>query len=357
MLELFRQFPGLAESLPHVALGSWPTPAYRLERLSGQSNIFIKNDGYCGPLYGGNKIRKLEFLLAQAIAQGHKEVMTFGVAGSNHALATELYAEKLGLRCVSILTSQTNSRYVAKNLLAGLSTNAELHHFDSETAALQSVKAISLQHKQSAGIEPMLIPGGGSSAAGTVGFVNAAFELARQIEEKIIPPPDKLYVALGTMGTAAGLQLGIRACGLAIELVPVRVVRDSIANVAAMEKLYNETNRLLHRCDTAFPLIPFAAPVIRHDQFGERYAIFTKEGMAAKRLLAEKEGLSLEGTYTAKTIAALLEDLQNGSLDGKNALYWHTYNLQPVPDTGDYKKLPPGFHRYFESPVQELDTD
>ena len=358
MIELLRRYPTLAETLPHTLLGNWPTPVNRLRHLERDNQIFIKNDGASGPLYGGNKVRKLEFLLAAAQAQGCREVLTFGVAGSNHALATALYAESLGLRCISILTPQRNARYVAKNLLAALTTNAELHHYGSEAAALHGARFQILRHRRTTGIAPMVIAGGGSSPTGTVGFVNAAFELAAQIDSGQLPEPQRLYVALGTMGTAVGLLLGLRAAGLATEIVPIRVVRNSIANLQAMRRLHYQTNRLLNEHDSSFPLLPFEVDCIRHDQFGKQYAEFTPDGMAAKKLLAEREDLALEGTYTGKSMAALLADTDSGRLAGKNVLYWHTYNSRELQDriAGlDYHALPPGFHRYFERPVQPLD--
>lgn len=358
MIALFKRFPALEHGLPYVSLGQWPTPVRRLSRLGDDCHVYIKNDGTSGPLYGGNKVRKLEFLLADAIAKGRRELITFGVAGSNHALATSLYAESVGLRCICILSPQSNARYVARNLLAGLSTNAELHHYPSETAAMEGASFQRQRHLEQTGVAPMLIPAGGSSALGTVGFVNAGCELAQQIADNKLPEPDRIYVALGTMGTAAGLLLGLRACGVSSQLVPIRVVRDDIANIDDMQRLYNETNNLLHRIDDSFPLIPFEAIELRHDQYGQRYAVFTEAGMEAKSLLWERENIALEGTYTAKTMAALLADLQHDRLAGLNVLYWHTYNavdLGPRTSGLDYHDLPADFHSYFERPVQPLD--
>ncbi|MBT8136762.1 MAG: pyridoxal-phosphate dependent enzyme [Gammaproteobacteria bacterium] len=330
-----------------------------MSELESDCEIFLKNDGASGSLYGGNKVRKLEFLLADAARQGRSEVITFGVAGSNHALATALYAEQQGLRCISILTPQTNAGYVAKNLLAALSTNAELHHYSSESAARLGARYQQLRHRHNSGIAPLIIAGGGSSPLGTVGFVNAGLELSTQIDHGVLPEPDRLYVALGTMGTAAGLLLGLRACGRATEVVPVRVVRDDIGNLAGMQRLFAATNTLLHEADPAFPLLDFDVAEIRHEQFGRKYAVFTEDGMAAKQLLAQRCGIALEGTYTAKAVAALLADRDAGRLAGKNVLYWHTYNavdLRPRIAGLDYRELPRDFHQYFERPVQPLDA-
>lgn len=358
MLELFKRYPVLAQKLPHVALGQWPTPVQPLSNLASDCQVYIKNDGASGPLYGGNKVRKLEFLLADAAARNRPEVITFGVAGSNHALATALYAQSLGMRCISIMTPQRNAGYVARNLLANLSTNAQLHHYPSESTAIAGTRFQRQRHLEQTGSEPVIIPGGGSSGLGTVGFVNAACELAQQIAEKQLPQPDRIYVALGTMGTAAGLLLGLRICGLSSRLIPVRVVRDDIGNINAMRKLYDDTNQLLHKLDASFPLIDFELDNVRHDQYGEAYAVFTEAAMAAKKLLMQRENIALEGTYTGKAMAALLADQQRGELAGLNVLYWHTYNsidLAPRTTGLDYHDLPTDFHGYFERPVQPLD--
>lgn len=358
MVQIFEAYPALAARLPHVALGAWPTPLRQLSRLGGRCRLYLKDDGLSGSLYGGNKIRKLEFLLADALARGAREVMTFGVAGSNHALATALYAEQLGLRSISILTPQRNARYVATNLLAQATTNAELHHYASESAARLGAEYQRLRHRRNGAVAT--IPGGGSSALGTIGFVSAAFELAAQIEAGLMPEPERLYVALGTMGTAAGLALGLRACGLRTEVVAVRVVREDIGNEAGLRALYELTNTRLRELEPGFPLVAYERVRISHAQYGSRYAVFTPAGMLARRRLHEQEGLRLEGTYTAKCMAALLEDLDSGALDGRTVLYWHTYNardLGPRIAKADYRRLPQDFHGYFERPVQPLDVD
>ena len=117
MIELFKNYPLLKEKLPYISLGNFPTPVEKLEKMGsklGLDNLYIKRDDISGTTYGGNKVRKLEFVLGQALKSGVKEVMTFGFAGSNHALATAVYANKLGLRSISMLFPQPNAYYVRK---------------------------------------------------------------------------------------------------------------------------------------------------------------------------------------------------------------------------------------------------
>lgn len=363
MEALFRRFPSLRERLPRVVLADLPTPVTALDlpsRLGGGIPLFVKRDDLSAAPYGGNKVRKLELLLAAARRDGAAEVMTFGVAGSNHALATALYAERAGLRSISILTPQRNAGYVRRNLLAHLSCNGELHHYADERAAATGAAWQRLRHRRATGLTPLRIPGGGSSALGTVGFVNAAFELREQIEAGVLPEPERLYVALGTMGTAAGLALGLQAAGLRTRLVPVRVVRESIGNVEGMAALFRRTSALLHRLDPGFPLLDMDPrhARIRHEQFGEKYAAFTEAGMQAVRLMDEVAGLALEGTYTGKAMAALLADLQAADRRPASALFWLTYNgrdMSPLIAGRDYRRLPAAFHAYFERPLQPLD--
>ncbi len=358
---LSRRFAGVKSALPCLSLGNLPTPVHEYPALAGSgcSALFVKRDDLSALPYGGNKVRKLEFLLGSAIARELKEVMTFGVAGSNHALATAVCAARAGLRSISLLTPQTNSRYVAKNLLMSRVAGAQLHYYKSQREADAGARFQALRHKRRYGKAPMIIPGGGSCALGTIGFVNAALELAEQVDAGELPEPDFVYVALGTMGTVVGLQLGLRAAGLKTQVVAVRVVHENIANSERLTQLADNTIALLRESGASLPQDSFEQLpiVLRHDCFGRKYAVFTDEGMAAIARAAP-HGLLLEGTYTGKAVAALFKDLDSGALRGKSVLFWHTYNscdLTPWIAGADYRELPRPLRWYFENPVQRRD--
>ena len=360
--EIFRRYPRLADTLPWHALGEWPTPVQRADdAFAGQAaaGLWLKRDDRCARPYGGNKVRKLEFLLADAIARGHDGVFTFGVAGSNHALATAVYAQRLGLEAHLLLTPQSNSSFVGRNLRMGRWAGARQVPCATEAEARSAARALELRGP---GRAPYRVPGGGSSPLGVVGFVNAGLELAAQVRAGLLPPPDVIYVALGTMGTAAGLALGLAAAGLPTRLQLVRVVRADIASPERFRALYHGAARLLHRADPRFPLLPLERSrlEVRHEFIGPGYARFTAEGMAALAEARAAFGIGLEGTYTGKAFAALLADLRAGRLAGRNALFWNTYNGQPLPAAAqalDYRELPTPFHRYFETPFQPLDPE
>lgn len=361
-LPLFARYPRLAERIPYLPIAVLPTPVRRLETLGAALGVdlWLKHDGPSGRLYGGNKVRKLGFLLASALQDGASTVLTFGAAGSNHALATAIYARELGLRRVSMLVPQPPAHSVRKNLLRQLKAGAEIHYRAGlrQVAAATCWQFAALSARE--GKFPRVIPTGGSSPTGILGFVNAALELKGQIERGETPEPDLIYVASGTMGTAVGLALGARLAGLRATVVAVRVTAERFTNAERGEKLYTATNELLHQNDPAVPLVPFAeaALTLRHEFLGEQYALYTEAGMDAVRRLDDTEGIRLEGTYTGKALACLLADAAAGAFAGKRVLFWNTHNSVDFSKEiagVDYHQLPAELHRYFEEPVQPLD--
>ncbi len=365
MLPLFEHYPRLQDELPHVVLGQFPTPVQKLDRFGeevGVHQLYIKRDDLSGEVYGGNKVRKLEFLLGDALRAQVKEVLTFGCAGSNHALATSIYAHQLGLRSIDMLLPQPNARYVGRNLLMGHRSNAELHHIRNMLEGYAGTFYQLVRHRLITGRFPQMIPPGGSSPLGTAGYVNAAFELKQQISAGELPEPDQVYVAAGTMGTAVGLMLGLKAAGFRTEVIPVRVASEAFANSRKALTLFQETNSLLFSADPSFPRFEFSESEVglRQEFIGGGYAYFTKEGMEAARLMKKCEGIKLEGTYTGKTLAALMHDAKRQGVGDEVVLFWNTYNSMDFSDAiadMDYRQLPGSFHQYFEEDVQPLDRD
>ena len=361
---LFDAYPRLRESLARVVLARLPTPVRRMENIEGALNcgarIYVKRDDLTAELYGGNKVRKLEFLLGKALRDKRTTVITFGAAGSNHALATAIYAKQLGLRSISMLVPQPNARYVRRNLLMSHRAGAELHHCEGEPGVVASALYKLARRAAQDGQLPQVIKPGGTSPLGITGYVNAAFELRRQIEAGDLPEPDVAYVASGTMGTAVGLLLGLKTAGLKTRLAAVRVTDPSFTSAATAHRLFGKTSAFLHKADPAFPATAFPedAFVLREEFYGKEYALYTEEGMRAVKLAKETEGIALEGTYTGKTFAALLADAASGALRDKTVLFWNTYNSRDFTDEVkdmDYHVLPKSLHRYFEEDVQPLE--
>ena len=362
MIPLFEHYPELGDNLPHVPLGEFPTPVSKLERLGanvGVDGLYIKRDDLSSQVYGGNKVRKLEFLLGEALRDGRKAVMTFGGAGSNHALATTVHARQVGLGCISMLTPQPNTRYVRYNLLMGYSQSAELHYYRDKRSLSIGTFCQRLGHTLKSGRPPQIIPVGGSSPLGTTGFVNAAFELKSQIAAGELPEPDTIYLPMGSMGTAVGLTLGLAVCGLKSKVVPVVVSKNQESPAKRFAELFEATNSLLCAHDPSFPRarLPERDVEIRQEFLGPGYAIFTPEAMEAIARMRQDEGIELDGTYSGKAFAAVLHDIRQRE-ENEVILFWDTYNSRDISSIiagVDYRALPKAFHGYFEEEVQPLD--
>jgi 1-aminocyclopropane-1-carboxylate deaminase/D-cysteine desulfhydrase-like pyridoxal-dependent ACC family enzyme len=361
MIPLFERYPTLAEKIPRLSFGEFPTPVERLSgisRLLTRDNLYIKRDDLSNRAYGGNKVRKLEFLLADAMKHGAVRVITSGGAGSNHAVATAVYARKAGMQTVLMLFRQPNSHSVRHNLLMNLASGAELIHHDTYEEHTQAFEATVRRYESVDGRPAYVIPLGGSSPVGAIGYVNAGLELAAQIAAGELPPPSRIYLALGTMGTAMGLLLGLKAAGVKTHLQAVRAVPAYVAGIDKCHLLFNQTNELLREMDPSFPTCTLKPEelTLRQEYFGEKYGMFTPEAAGAVTLLRESDGIILDGTYTGKACAAFLADVRR---DGDEpVLFWNTKNSQPLPPealAADYRLLPAPLHYYFEEPVQALD--
>jgi 1-aminocyclopropane-1-carboxylate deaminase/D-cysteine desulfhydrase-like pyridoxal-dependent ACC family enzyme len=329
-----RRFPDLARSLPRIDIGAFPTPLFRAKRLKaaigGLGELYVKNDGRSSALYGGNKVRKLEYVLAEAIRRGAREVMTFGFRGSNHAAATAVHAHHQGLRAISLLLPQADAPYVERNLEVGRAHNAEIHHYDTTAALSAGAVSLLVRHRIESSRWPYVIAPGGSSPLGTVGFVAAAFELAGQCRDLGIEPPEKIYVAFGSCGTAVGLALGAAAAQLHTRVVAVRVTEMRHANRRKAEALWRRTSALVHGADAAFPLLPYEADriEIRDEHFGSAYAVPTAAAREAISSMREHEGIELDVAYTGKALACLIADARGKRLENRRVMFWNTYRQQ-----------------------------
>lgn len=345
------RFPRLSERLPRMKLASLPTDVEQrpLEYGTVKFKLAIKHDNLSGHLYGGNKLRKLEYIFPRAKARSCRRIATFGAAGSNHALATAIYAREAGFDCTCFLVHQAKSPLVAATLNKHLEVGTELVRFGGAYA-----KRLATLRKHLWDRRAWVIPMGGSSWLGTIGFVAAGLELAAQVQRGDLDLPDRIYVGSGTMGTAVGIALGLAAAGTPAEVHAVRVSDVSITNAAAMNRLLGKTAAMMRHYDPSVPadLARSAHMQLRNEFFGPGYARGTDATLAAIRFARETLGLELEETYTGKAMEALLADLHEPDAAGRNVMYWHTFNSVPlnvpVDDCLDRDALPDEFLRYFE---------
>jgi D-cysteine desulfhydrase len=340
-IPLFRRYPGIATRIPWLPLGEYPTAVEPLE--IGRADVFIKRDDQTASLYGGNKVRKLEFLLAHARERGAKRLITVGAAGSHHALATTLYGKRLGFEVTLVLFPQPLTDHVRDILLQDVAHGAELRFTRRmETVPTALFTAIMRYRRDRA----VVIPAGGSDAIGTLGYVNAALELAEQIERGVLPQPKTIIVAAGTLGTAAGLALGFALSDISLRINAVRITSRLVTNERVLMRLIRGAEDLLRRAGGphGYANRAFACVELQHDFLGRGYGVSTEAATDAAQTLA-RIGIHLDQTYTAKAGAALLAYAK--SADGPT-LFWHTLSGSepPLPQHVTIDNLPAPFRNY-----------
>jgi D-cysteine desulfhydrase len=312
---LHERLPALASTTPRVELCELPTPVRPLPHLG--DGVWMKDDGLSGPLWGGNKPRKLEWLLGDARRRGRRTVLTFGALATNHGLATALYAREQGMRCALALVDQPVDEHVERQLARIRASGATLHVTRDKRRTVLALPWLLVRHRA-----PYVIPAGGSSPVGAIGFVEAALELAAQVEQGELPAPSTVWCALGTGGSAAGLVVGLRLAGLPARVCAVHVNDTLKLDERTVLRLAARTHRRLG-LNTAPPRAGDLEIV--HGYLGAGYGHRTAEGDAATVRVRDAEGVELDPVYTAKTMAALLD-----RHDGSPAVYWHTYNAREV---------------------------
>jgi len=342
-------YPGLAGRLRKTSFASLPTPIshHSIQLPAGNRTLAIKHDDQTSDIYGGNKVRKLEYIFQRARDRGAKRIATFGTVGSNHALATAIHARQFGLACTCFLAHQKRTLNIARTLNAHLELGTEIVRWGGGINRLKLYRQY-LQNRNT-----WVIPLGGSCWLGAVGFVNAGLELSAQIEAGEIAVPDRIYIANGTMGSVAGLALGLALANVATKIHAVRVADNRFAKREVLNRLMQKTVILLNRYD---PSIPVDAAnqgniVWRDDFYAGGYAAVDAATQAAVEFAHQHLGIAIETTYTGKAMAALLHDLNISDYRGLS-LFWNTYSSSVPAMTGNrhpsHRNLPEQFERYYD---------
>ena len=311
---------------PRVFLAHLPTPLEKLARLShelGGPEIWIKRDDCTGLSTGGNKTRKLEFLMAEAQAMGADLVMTQGATQSNHARQTAAFAAKLGMACHILLEDRTGSN----NHNYNHNGNVLLDHLHGAVTEkrpggtdMQAAMETLAEGMQAAGRKVYIIPGGGSNPTGALGYVNCAFELVGQANDRGLVI-DHLVTATGSAGTQAGLVVGLQAINAQIPLLgfgvraPQQKQEESVFNLAqrTAEKL-------------GCPGIVARGDVVADCGYvGAGYGIPQHDTLEAIRMFAELEGILLDPVYSGKGAAGLIDYCRKGRFKkGERVVFLHT---------------------------------
>jgi len=302
-------YPALRDTLPFLRLGTPRSPVRRLTGLTENADLWLKDEGpYGDGGWGGNKIRKLEWLIPDAKRQGRETIFTVGGLGTNWGLATALYGRDHGLKTALALVDQPIDDHVRAQLARLEASGATIHRTHSKAQTIARAPLLLARHF-SGTTPPYYLPAGGSSAIGALGYVEAAFEIAEQVKTGALPEPSYIVTAVGSGGTAAGLLLGLQLAGLKTRVVGI-VVNDTLPlDAGALSKLARRCEKLLKARGAELPDTSLAAADLdaRFEWLGAGYGHGTAAGEAAAALTAERAGLELDPVYTAKAMAALLE--------------------------------------------------
>jgi D-cysteine desulfhydrase len=359
---LFEIWPELEPALGFLALGDFPTPIERMDRLVGADarvapDTYVKRDDTSSPHYGGNKVRTLEPLFGQARREGHDMVVATGAYGSNHAVATVLHARRVGLRSGVALFPQPYSNTAQANLRVSVTQADEVRDLFHWSALPFAIWRLGRGGRPG----PYVMPPGGAIPRGCLGFLSAAIELARQVEQGVMPPPDEIVIALGSTCSTAGLLVGLRVAerlGIgwggrrgAPLLVAVRVTPWPVTSAFRILNLARRVCLWLLSL-TQSPLFALSRAQLASglfvdgSQLGSGYGRPTAAGLTAIERLSSF-AVALDTTYSAKSAAALLARM--GPRPAVR-LFWSTKSSAPLPPVSAERLAlaPPHMSRWLE---------
>lgn len=316
-IPLVRRFPALA-AIPRARLGKFPTPVERLTGFRDVDSLYVKHEDLSSDVLGGNKVRSLEFLLGR-VGEGDT-VLTIGGEGSTHVLATAVHAARLGAKTIAVRwrhDMHPAAREVAARAAAECAEVVTASNFFKAMLPL-----LRMRLTRSA----LYIPLGGSTALGTLGHINAALELAEQVEAGELPAPARVVVPLGSGGTAAGLALGFAIAGLETMVVGARVGPRIGANGWRVFRIVEQTRQLITRyTGRAPPTVRRDRVLVSHDLYGGAYARPHPTAEHAAVLIDALRGWRLDQTYSAKAFAAALDIAANQSTP---TVFWMTFDAR-----------------------------
>ena len=350
MVALFRWIPQLADRVPWLRLGDWPTPLDSLA-VDGRP-IWIKREGDSSQRYGGNKIRTLEAWLGHAQAEGYERIWAMGAYGSNHAIATVLHARAHGLDAGAILFPQPRSEWARENASALVATGCEIVRLRHVVEVPFVGLRIARRDRRS-----LVMPPGGATPIGTFGAMSAAFEIAEQVTAGLAPPPRRIVLPIGSTCTSAGLVAGFslaHATGAwpwpvpiihAVRVTPWPVTSRVRTAYLALRTLERITKLGGLRVEVGLPTLVRRLVVDGHE-LGAGYGRSTPRSQAAMRTLAVANAPRLDGVYSAKAAAALLRLHRSGV---EPLMFWATKSTVELSPAKTLVHAPPALREWLTS--------
>jgi len=299
-----------------VHLAKLPTPVDalpNLTRMLGGPQLFIKRDDLTGLGFGGNKTRKLEYLAADALANGCRTLVSTGAVQSNHCRQVAAAAAKLGLSCILVLAGEEPTQPQG-NLFLDLLSGAEVH-FVSKNERDHALAQVTAQ-AEAANRKPYLIPYGGSNAIGAMGYLQAMRELQDQSFE-----PDWIVFATSSGGTQAGMLLGARETGSHAKILGISVDKPAREFTETIAEIANAGAELLHQ-EASFRPVDIR---VNDDYCAAGYGVMTAAEKEAITLFARQEAILLDPVYTGRAAAGLIDLIRHNLFKpDEKVLFWHT---------------------------------
>lgn len=312
-------FARLSRSLPCLSLASLPTPVSSFGASLPQ--LWVKRDDLSSPIYGGGKVRKLEWMLADP-RWSKGPVLSVGAIGSHHlrALAEFLALDQRSLH--ALVFPQVATTHAVHNFTRLLQLNALI-----VPMAGRALLPWAWMRYQAGAVSPKApyLAAGGSDGVGLLGFIEAGLELAQQIAQGTCPAPARIYIAAGTAGSVAGLSFGLALASCSTRIVAVSSVEKLAFNRVMLKRKQLQCQKAWNDWGGEAPVSPLVPVEIRHDEVGPGYGVPTPRAIAAVSLAGD-EGLVLEPTYTGKTLAYIMRAEKGGS---EPVLFWNTHASAP----------------------------
>jgi D-cysteine desulfhydrase len=348
---LFDAFPDLAKTIPWTPLASSPTAVEPCDALSswfGRSGIFMKRDDLVSPLYGGNKVRRYEFVLADAKAKGARRIVTAGGIASTQVMATALFGRELGFEVCAVLFDQPVTEFARQAIVGFVDAGAELVRGGGYLmTALRTMRAMR------DGKGNYLILPGAANALANLGYVDAMLELGQQVERGQAPRPDVIVLPTGSSGTLAALALGCVYLGWPTEILGVRITTALACNRLLVGAVVRSTDRFLAARDARWKK---ARGRVRYTLYGgalgRGYGHPTPAAIEGAMMLTSLTGVSGEVTYTGKALAAIRELATTPAYREKTILLWNTLSTpRPNPAPEARAHVPRSLEWVFEQPT------
>jgi D-cysteine desulfhydrase len=345
---LFDVLPGLAQRVPWMPLADVPTPVESCDALAdyfGRGGITMKRDDLVSPLYGGNKVRRYEFVLADAKAKGARWIVTAGGLASTQVMATTLFGRYLGFEVHAVLFDQPITAFGREALLGFAESGATLEYGGGYLRTAWLTRRALKEHAASY----LILPGAPNPTA-NLGYVDAMFELAGQVERGEAERPDVIVLPTGSSGTLAALALGAAHLGWSTEVIGVRITSALACNRLTVAAVMRSTDRFLASRDPAWrPMRRHARWSLYGDALGAGYGHPTPEAVEGAERLRALTGSPGEITYTGKALAGLRAIARMPAYRDKTIMLWNTLSSRrPVPSAQARARVPKAFDFVFE---------